>query len=89
MFVNGKVITGKERVAVLVPQSAVTTFEDQPVVFVRHEERFESRIVETGRSNSTHIEILSGLKPGEIYVSTGAFTLKSELEKNSFGGHHH
>jgi cobalt-zinc-cadmium efflux system membrane fusion protein len=43
-----------------------------------------------GRSNSKLTEITSGLKPGEQYVTKGAFTLKAQLMKESFGeGHAH
>lgn len=89
LFVNGRVITGEEEIPLLVPQSAVTTFEERDVVFIKHEEGFEPQPVNIGRSNSEKIEITAGLKAGQIYVAKGAFTLKSELQKKSFGGHNH
>ncbi len=51
---------------------------------------FESRIVETGIENKQFVEILSGLKVGELVVTSGAYLLNSEfiLKKgaNSMGG---
>jgi cobalt-zinc-cadmium efflux system membrane fusion protein len=34
------------------------------------------------------VEIASGLDPGQKYVSAGAFTLKAQLAKGSFGDDH-
>ena len=43
-----------------------------------------------GRVNHTSVEIIHGLEQGQTYVSKGGFTLKSELQKGSFGeGHSH
>ena len=43
-----------------------------------------------GRSNHTVVELTAGLTPGQRYVTKGAFTLKAQLAKGSFGhGHAH
>ncbi len=89
LFVTGQVQMGQDDVGVLVPRTAVTTYEDRPVVFVRTDEGFEPAPVKTGRSNGSHVEIVEGLQPGQPYVAEGAFTLKAELGKGSFGGHTH
>ena len=38
-----------------------------------------------------HVEILSGLEPGQTYIATGGFHLKAELAKEAFAddGHGH
>jgi cobalt-zinc-cadmium efflux system membrane fusion protein len=57
---------------------------------VEDEDGFEPRAVTVGRTNGTHVEIISGLKAGQKIVSAGAFTLKAQLAKGSFGdGHDH
>jgi cobalt-zinc-cadmium efflux system membrane fusion protein len=63
-------------------------FEGRDVVFVQAEEGFVPRPVTVGRTDQAHLEIVSGLAPGEHYVSQGGFTLKAELGKESFGGDH-
>jgi cobalt-zinc-cadmium efflux system membrane fusion protein len=64
--------------------------DEKTVVFVKDEDGFEPRTVVVGRSNGTHVEITSGLTSGQKYVSAGAFTLKAQLAKGSFGdGHNH
>ena len=91
LFVTGRVVVGTSHVAVAVPKSAVQTLEGRWVVFVRDDHGFEPRTVELGRSSGEQVEIVSGLKAGEHYVSAGAFTLKAELNKGSFehAGHAH
>lgn len=89
-FVTATIDVDGIDVPLLVPSSAVQMFEDNPVVFVETDAGFAPRPVRIGRSNPTHVEILSGLEPGEPYVSRGAFVLKAQLEKGAFGdGHAH
>ena len=48
------------------------------------------RIITTGKENTLNVEVLSGLRKGERYVSSGGFTLKAQLQKSEFGdGHGH
>ena len=90
LFVTGKVAVDSIEVPVVVSKSAVQTIENRPVVFVETEEGFEPRIVETGRSDSRNVEVLSGLDAGTRYVARGAFTLKAQLAKGTFeAGHSH
>lgn len=88
LFVTGRVIVGSEMVPVYVPKTALETFENRTVVFVKHEKGFEPQPVTIGRSNTKAVEIVDGLKPGQKYVSKGGFTLKAELQKESFGDGH-
>jgi len=90
MFVTVDVRVERTPVAVAVPRAAVHTLADSVVVFVETGEGFAPRAVTPGRGNETHVEIVSGLSPGDRYVGRGGFTLKAELGKNSFGhGHGH
>jgi len=90
LFVTAKVAVGSTAAGIVVPKSALQTFEERSVVFVQDEDGFEPRPVELGRQNATQVEILSGLEAGQTYVSQGAFTLKAQLSKGAFGdGHNH
>lgn len=86
-FVTVKVSTESVRVPVAVPRSALQTLEDGTIVFVPEGGGFEPRPVATGRSSEAFIEIVSGLEPGERYVSRGAFNLKAQLVTGSLDGH--
>ncbi|MCK9996465.1 MAG: efflux RND transporter periplasmic adaptor subunit, partial [Candidatus Krumholzibacteria bacterium] len=90
MFVMAEIRTGQFAAEVVVPSSAVHTLDGHPVVFVEEHGGFEPRPVDVGRKNSDRMEIVSGLEPGERYVTVGGFTLKAELGKDSLGdGHAH
>ena len=85
LFVTGKVILSTVPVPILVPKTALQTMDEKTVVFVKDEDGFEPRPVTVGRSDGTHVEVTSGLTPGQKFVSAGAFTLKAQLAKGSFG----
>ena len=73
-----------------VPVSALQTVEGESVVFVRTSDGFEVRHVQIGRRSDRYAEILSGVAAGEMIATTGAFSLKAELQKGEFDdGHAH
>ena len=90
LFVTGLITVDSVPVPLLVPKTAVQTVADKPSVFVKTDEGFVLQPVTIGRSNETHVEILSGVEPGTRYAKSGAFTLKAQLSKGAFGdGHAH
>lgn len=91
LFVIGRVLTDAFEPSVAVPKTAIQKIESDQVIFVRTKHGFEPRVVELGRANSTHVEIVRGLRPGEAYVAVGGLALKAELNKASFehAGHGH
>jgi len=89
LFVGGRIAVGEIRVPVMVPRSSLQTVDGETSVFVETDEGFLARPVKLGRSNDTHVEIESGLRPGQRYVVRGAFTLKAQLTKSAFDTDHH
>ena len=87
-FITAKIIVDIFEVPLAVPRTALQTFEGKTVVFVETAEGFVPRAVTLGKSGRDEVEIVTGLSPGERYVSLGGFTLKAELGKGSFGGGH-
>ncbi|HDS0917482.1 TPA: efflux RND transporter periplasmic adaptor subunit [Pseudomonas putida] len=83
LFVTIAVSVERFNAAVVVPQSALQTWEDQTVVFARTEEGFEARPVKAGRRDAGQVEITSGLAAGTQVAAAGSFVLKSELGKGS------
>ncbi|MCU1228453.1 MAG: efflux transporter, family, subunit [Acidobacteria bacterium] len=53
----------------------------QRVVFIRNGDKAKMRVVETGIADNTHIEIKSGVKPGDEVIS-GSYTAISRKLKN-------
>ncbi|MEX2399570.1 MAG: efflux RND transporter periplasmic adaptor subunit [Rhodothermales bacterium] len=90
MFVTGAVALDAPRVDVVVPKSALQDLDGQTVVFVKTADGFEARPVVTADESEGRVAIASGLAPGDEYVASGGFALKSELEKSEMSaGHAH
>lgn len=90
LFVTGNVVVKDMTVPVIIPKTAIQTIDERPTVFVETAEGFKPQPVTLGRSNNTVVELTAGLTPGQRYATHGAFTLKAQLAKGSFGhGHAH
>jgi cobalt-zinc-cadmium efflux system membrane fusion protein len=91
LFVTAHVSVAHINVPMAVPHSAIQMVEDQPSIFIQDEDGFQLAIVRLGQKDGTHTEILSGLKPGDSYVASGGFLLKSEMLKSELehAGHAH
>ena len=87
-FVTADISAGESAPVLQVPETAVQTVEGKSSVFVPHEDGFKPVPVQTGQRSQGQIEILAGLGAGDRFVSAGSFTLKSQLEKDAFGGGH-
>lgn len=89
-FVTAQISLDEQRDVLRVPSDAVQLVEDKMSVFVPTDDGFAPRELTTGHESGGFVEIKSGLKPGEQFVTKGAFTLKAQLEKDAFGdGHNH
>ena len=90
LFVTGRVAIDEINIPIMVSKTSLQTIDGQIVVFVQTEDGFKPNPVHVGRTNEISVEILSGLMPGQEYVTQGGFTLKAQLAKGSFGeGHAH
>jgi cobalt-zinc-cadmium efflux system membrane fusion protein len=80
MFITARVLAPVQA-RLVVPLSAIQTFEGSPVVFVETPDGFIPRPVTLGVRGETQVAVLSGLAPGERYVTNKSFLLKAELGK--------
>ncbi|MBC8310706.1 MAG: efflux RND transporter periplasmic adaptor subunit [Candidatus Marinimicrobia bacterium] len=87
-FVTGQVVVKQTKCQILVPKTALETVNDQTVIFIKDTHGIEPSIIQFGRENHKSVEVLSGLKSGQVYVKKGGFILKAQLAKGSFGGGH-
>ncbi len=80
-FANAAITTSAQETDIILPKEAIQSLNGKPAVFVRTAQGFEKRDVTTGREDSRHVEILSGLNFGEPVAVSSTFTLKAELGK--------
>lgn len=88
LFVKGNVVVKEEEVPVAVKASALQTFRDWDVVFMKDGTDYEIAIVELGRRDGEWVEILSGLKAGTKYVSENSFVVKADVLKSGASHDH-
>ncbi|GMU52917.1 MAG: hypothetical protein AMXMBFR33_20630 [Candidatus Xenobia bacterium] len=78
VFLEGNL---REELGLAVRPSALQTFRDWDVVFIKSGDEYEVRPVEIGRRSEEWVEI-TGLWPGATYVTEGSYILKADLEKS-------
>lgn len=83
LFVNVEVVSEETAAPVTISADAVQNVGEKPVVFLKVDGGFIAQPVKLGRSDGKRVEVLSGLKAGMPYASTGSFVVKSELGKGS------
>ena len=80
--IDGHVTTSTTNAAVIIPKTALQNMEGQKVIFVTNGHDYEMRPVTLGKSDTDNIEIISGLKSGEKFVSHGSFVIKADIMKS-------
>lgn len=90
-FVDAVIAVNSIKASVVIPRDAVQTIDNESVVFVQEGDVFETTVVQLGRQNDSHVEIVSGLQLGQTYVARNAFALKAELGRSGLehAGHAH
>ena len=88
MAVEGHVTVSETPVPLAVRASGIQRFRDFTVVFAQVGETYEVRMLELGRKDAEWVEVLSGLKPGETYVTENAFLIRADIEKSGASHDH-
>jgi len=79
MFANVNVKASKQIQAIVIPDAAIIRTGEQEQVFVQREAgKFEPRKVVLGVVTDGLVQIISGLKAGELVVTSGQFLIDSE-----------
>ncbi|OOQ57509.1 efflux RND transporter periplasmic adaptor subunit [Mucilaginibacter pedocola] len=82
MTVRGDVVLSENEVPVAVKTTAIQRQEGSNVVYVQKGDAYAMRKIETGQSDREWTEVLSGLEPGETYVSANSFIIKADIGKS-------
>ncbi len=86
--VRARVTVSERQAALVVPVSALQTFEGETVVFTRSGERYAPRALRLGQRDADHAEVLAGLTAGDEVVIEQSYLIKADLEKESAGHEH-
>jgi RND family efflux transporter MFP subunit len=89
MYVTLSFEVGSGGHVTLVPRDAVQAVGTRNVVYVLlegGEGRFAERTVKLGAALGESLEVLDGVKPGELVVTTGSFFLRAEAGRTRSGG---
>lgn len=86
--VEGAAVVSRYEAPLAVRTRALQRFRDFTVVFARVGETYEVRMLELGRQTPEWTEVLSGLAPGEVYVSDNAFLIRADIEKSGASHDH-
>lgn len=79
LFAKGRIITGRRADVLQVPRSAVAALDlsgGKGVMYVLENETARKREIAVGVTNGDLIEVRSGIRSGERYVTRGGFNLK-------------
>lgn len=88
MTIEGDIKVGEKQAALAVPRTALQFLEEQQVVFIKSGNAYEPRPVKIGMTGTENVEITSGLKRGETYVSAGSFVIKADILKGTAAHEH-
>jgi len=88
MHIKADIQVAQTPVALAVKASAIQSFRGMSVVFAKYGEQFEVRMVELGKSDGDHIEVLAGLEPGTEYVIENSFLIKADVLKDGASHDH-
>lgn len=88
LFVTGRIVMAQKPVDLAIKLSALQTFENRTVVFVRNGDKFEPRDVELGQRDGEQAEVVFGLDAGDVYASKNSFVIKAEIAKATASHQH-
>lgn len=86
--VKARITVEQQPAALVVPISALQSFRDWDVVFIRVGDTYEVRPVELGKRDANQVEVLSGLKVGDAVVTEQSYLIKADIEKSGASHDH-
>ena len=71
MFADVSILAQENKNTILAPKEAIIQGDEPSVYVVKADSTVEQRTVTTGLHDNDRVEILSGLKPGDVVVVAG------------------
>ncbi|WP_444930934.1 efflux RND transporter periplasmic adaptor subunit [Microbulbifer sp. SSSA002] len=88
LMVEARVVTRETPAPLVVENRALQPFRNGTVVFIKVGDVYEIRPLKLGRSDGSVTEVLSGLNPGDRYVTENSYLIKADIEKSGAAHHH-
>ncbi|PKP82715.1 MAG: HlyD family secretion protein [Alphaproteobacteria bacterium HGW-Alphaproteobacteria-18] len=88
MRLMAEVVIAENEVPLTVREAGLQSFRDFTVVYAKVGDTYEVRMLELGRRDGERVEVLAGLRPGEIYVTDNSFLIKADIEKSGASHDH-
>lgn len=86
--VKARVTVDRKPADLVVPLTALQTFRDWDVVFIRVGDTYEVRPVELGKRDGERVEVLSGIQAGDPIVVEQSYLVKADIEKSGASHDH-
>ncbi len=86
--VKARITIAQQQADLVVPLSALQTFRDQDVVFVRVGDAYEARPLTLGERDAERVAVVSGLRRGEEVVVQQSYLVKADIEKSGASHEH-
>jgi membrane fusion protein (multidrug efflux system) len=80
MFARLRIVYDVHSGVIMAPKDAIMSEDRESAVFVVRDSVAYRQFIEVGYTNSTHVEILGGLQPGDTVVTTGKGSLKDSTK---------
>ena len=88
MFVTGEIVVAEHSVPLAVKRSGLQAFRDFTVVYAKVGNDYEVRMLDLGSQDAQWVEVLGGLDPGTVYVTTNSYLIKADIEKSGASHDH-
>ncbi len=82
LLVEGHIVVNEFTAKLAVENDAIQSMGEQPGVFVKLGSEYTFAPLELGRRDDRFTEVLSGLKPDQVYVSKNSYLIKADIEKS-------
>lgn len=88
LAVSAEITVAEHPVPLAVEVAGLQRFRDFTVVYAQVGETYEVRMLELGRRDPDHVEVLGGIAPGTTYVSAQSFLIRADIEKSGASHDH-
>jgi cobalt-zinc-cadmium efflux system membrane fusion protein len=88
LAVSAEIAVAEHPVPLAVKVAGLQPFRDFTVVYAQFGETYEVRMLDLGRRDGDHVEVLGGIEPGTTYVTAQSFLIRADIEKSGASHDH-